>query len=638
MLSRLVSLFLVVLAAIATAGVFLGPSSAALKISIALVIALAIWRTGDALVIVAAFGPLGGALAAVTGSGQSWAIALMFALFLGAAIRRLVSSPRVGDQALLTVATLYIVLVLTSLATGLWVQQTLGGEPGPFVQAFAHWLFRASWLESPQRYGGVAAAALCGGGVVLFALTEAVGRRNPSLIRPVMTALLAATAALGILSVNRLLEIALRRPPFLSALAEFHHHIRLSPVVPDVNAASALFLLMLPIAFDLLRERSGRLAAGIVLPWLLAGFWLAGSRTALVLLPVSLSLLVIAATRGSLGRAGRRRLSLTLLAVLVAASAAVFVFYPRAEAHGAVHRAIEVRQDMLTTTLRMTRAHPFFGIGIGHYYRASSEYMPQRMRRFYQAQNAHNQFLQVLGELGIIGLFAFLAVLVVALAPGIRLLIGRDAPPGLAGLVVGVTSFLAVSVSMHPLLIPEVALAFWIALGLVRASASAADSQAGPSLRPKTAHAVIAGSVMLLTISVPWRSEAVLRHADLEGVGIGVSEWKVDKAGRRFRTARLPAAVYVPAAADRVRLPLRARRTSARTVELEASVDGRLPIRVRVPVDRWLDFSLILPAPHIDRRCFRRIDLRWITPTRATLDIGREQTPGSAGESPENFR
>ena len=40
-----------------------------------------------------------------------------------------------------------------------------------------------------------------------------------------------------------------------------------------------------------------------------------------------------------------------------------------------------------------------------------------------------------------------------------------------SGLAFGVLAFLAASLTMHPLLIPEVAAAFWIMLGLCRSSA-----------------------------------------------------------------------------------------------------------------------------------------------------------------------
>jgi hypothetical protein len=44
----------------------------------------------------------------------------------------------------------------------------------------------------------------------------------------------------------------------------------------------------------------------------------------------------------------------------------------------------------------------------------------------------------------------------------------RSAEPLDRGLAFGVLAFLAASLTMHPLMIPEVAAAFWIMLGLCR--------------------------------------------------------------------------------------------------------------------------------------------------------------------------
>ena len=79
MSSRLSSLLLALMAAATIAGVFLGTTPLAMKAAIAAVIALAIWRPGDGLVVVAAFAPLGGALAALSHSSRSWTLPLVCA-------------------------------------------------------------------------------------------------------------------------------------------------------------------------------------------------------------------------------------------------------------------------------------------------------------------------------------------------------------------------------------------------------------------------------------------------------------------------------------------------------------------------------------------------------------------------------
>ena len=98
--------------------------------------------------------------------------------------------------------------------------------------------------------------------------------------------------------------------------------------------------------------------------------------------------------------------------------------------------------------------------------------MPPRLRRQYRAQNAHNQYLQVLGELGVIGLVSFAAMVAVGVGPALRTLARRAGDPMLAGLATGCVTFLLIGLGMHPLLTGEVAVVFYLVLGLCRAAAS----------------------------------------------------------------------------------------------------------------------------------------------------------------------
>src|SRR6185436_12870588 len=106
-----------------------------------------------------------------------------------------------------------------------------------------------------------------------------------------------------------------------------------------------------------------------------------------------------------------------------------------------------------------------------NYHQSSPDFMPLRLAQYYRAENAHNQVLQVLGELGGVGLAAFMALFVAGLFPAARSLWRGDTPPLLAGLAVGTGSFLIAALGMHPLLIPEVAMAFFLVLGLTSGTA-----------------------------------------------------------------------------------------------------------------------------------------------------------------------
>ena len=58
------------------------------------------------------------------------------------------------------------------------------------------------------------------------------------------------------------------------------------------------------------------------------------------------------------------------------------------------------RQQFTGASLRMMRARPVSGVGIGQYYRMSPLFLSPQLGWAYGAENAHNYFLQIGGELG----------------------------------------------------------------------------------------------------------------------------------------------------------------------------------------------------------------------------------------------
>jgi hypothetical protein len=428
---------LAILAAIATglcgAGIFLGTAPVSLKLVVVTVAALAATRTGDALVIVAALAPLGGALAALSGSPRSWAIPLVLALLFGAAIRAAVRR-QTGDGPAIWSATPWIGLVALSLVTHLWTELPPGLAGW---SRFFRWLTHEFPLTAIGRYSAMEPAVLAASGAALFALTATVGRRNPVLLPAIVRALVISVAAVGALNVNRLVEVAARRPPFLTSLITLHHNLRISAVFADVNAAGALFLLTIPLAFGFFWRRRGLWTAVMTLPWLFAGLWLSGSKTALALLPFALAFVtVLLITRTRPSREAQRLAALGLVALFIL-SALTASLYPRLRRVSSTSQNIAIRKDMVSMTLRMTRTSPWVGVGIGRYYQRSSEFMPESVRRFYRAENAHNQYLQVLGELGITGLAAFVTLLVVGLRPAVRRIRHGPSAPLLVALTAG---------------------------------------------------------------------------------------------------------------------------------------------------------------------------------------------------------
>ncbi len=468
--TRLPSLLLAVAATASLAGVFLGPTPLVMKVAIAAVIALSAWRPGDGLVVVAAIAPLGGALSALSQAPRSWTVALLFALLAGVAFRESIRPREPRDRAAMIVVAVWVSAVLVSLTLGLFEQRPPTQPPAVFFGSFLAWFLTKFPMFALRDYPGVGAAALVTSGAALFAVTATLCRREPALARRLVGALLLSVAALGALNVNRLIEAALRRPPFLQSLIALHQTLRINTTFTDVNAAGAVFVLMIPVSFALLGVRGLRWLAWSASPCLLAGAWLTGSRTAMAVLPVSIVLLIGLPPRGI-----RRRslgLAAALLVGVIGASIVVLLASPRTVAHGSAAVAINVRRDLVTTTMQMVRKRPFFGVGIGRYYDASPRFMPSRLRRQYRNENAHNQYLQVLGELGVVGLVAFLLLLCVALVPALKAftLVGD---PLMGGVAIGCLAFMLTGLSMHPLLTAEVAAAFYVLLGVARAGGTA---------------------------------------------------------------------------------------------------------------------------------------------------------------------
>jgi O-antigen ligase len=467
-------------------GLVFGAAPLSLKIAAATIAGLAATRTSDALVIVVALAPLGGVLAALSGSPRSWTISLVLAFLFGAAVRSTVKKPIVGDRPAFWTATVWIGLVVASVLTQLWTELHASPESGRVVREFADWLIHQFPMTSARKYGAVEPAVLAATGVALFALTATLGRRDDHLVPTVARAILVSVAAVGVLSVNRLIEVALRRPPFLTSLAEVHRTLRISAVFSDVNAAGALFLITAVVAYSFLWQRAGRAIAIASIPWLLAGLWLSGSRSGLAVLPVALTLVTLLVSRRDPQRRAARLSTALVVASVLILTVFTAIYYPRIRAHSLASRAVAIRMDLITTTMSMTRTSPWFGVGIGRYYQRSSEFMPEPLRRLYKSQNAHNQLLQVLGELGITGLCAFLAVLAVGVGPAWRSLRRGARDPVLVGLFGGVVSFLVVSLGMHPLLIPEVAATFYVVLGLARARATSLERLSPARLNQET--------------------------------------------------------------------------------------------------------------------------------------------------------
>ena len=354
---------------------------------------------------------------------------------------------------------------------------------------------------------------------------------------------------------------------------------------------------------------------GIATAFIGLGLWMSGSRTALFACAVALAIVAVAAARKQMST--RARLVTNLVCVLMVLAAIAVVYAPTRGNQKASSIAARVRVEMARTTLRMVAEAPLFGIGLGEFYQRSGEFSsPELLAVFPPAhhENAHNNFLQILAETGLTGLGAFLWLLAAALYLAARPLstIPRDAFAW--GSLAGLFAFLLTCFGGHPLLTREAGYAFWLVLGLAAGYASLTTSRetiasAFPTWPGRAALVVIA----CLAISIPIRAASARAHADLEHLGIGLSQhWETAEDGVRFRSAVNSASLFVPAGTG-FRFKIR----SETPERLELKLGGRLADVVPLVPNRWTDVAIPARSERADSR-FTRLDLQI---------LGAEQRP-----------
>ncbi len=251
--------------------------------------------------------------------------------------------------------------------------------------------------------------------------------------------------------------------------------------VADLNAAASFFAMALFIAAGIAWRRGSRRAAwaAATVPIAIA-FWLAGSRTGLIAVLLAASVLIAKLAAGrSLsihGAAGVTLAALTLGGVIIAQ------LFPAAFFDATASSAVRVRWLFLGTTWRMLLDQPLFGVGVGQYARWSSHFSAPEMASYYTRENAHNNFAQIAGELGFAGLITFVWVLVIALWTSMRRWRSNaQEHPVVGPVAAGLAVFILTWLGGHPLLVPEVAYPFWLALGILPGLSTAATTPREPA-------------------------------------------------------------------------------------------------------------------------------------------------------------
>lgn len=589
----------------------------------AIPIALAILSFGRpalGLGVLAALGPLTGALSAYTGSPEPSAAfleQLMLATIVGANLRLLRQRDSAGLSAIATL--LGVIAAASAIAT----QPVLLLRDSPGVPLLDHInsLLRGAYFTPEPTWHPLRAAALIVEGLALAVTAERVLRRSPASTGSVLLMFVIATTAVAMLNLTRLVEGAARTGDVMRAIPGLFLHVRISRYY-DVNAAGTVFLMVLLTAMGL-TSQVRRPALWIVIVILLLGIWVSGSRTALAVLVIALiGALAFAAVAA---RGARRWMAGSALALLIAGAAAATVLYP-AGRNAEPSDAYATRRVMAHTGLAMWRSAPIFGVGVGRFQAESSRFGATALRDELHFslvnENAHNNFLQVLAELGLTGLGALLVLIGTVVIGALRA--ERQAPIRMRrwltlGLVAGLLTWL----TGHPQLVPDAAFAFWLLVGVL-ASLLAPPGSVAAGRPAQVAAAILTTAVIA---SVPFRTRAAIAAADLEHVGTGVSVWHPDAAIGRYRDAGRAFALYLPADGSTVVLPVRRANGTAESLRLSISARGQLLKEVVIAGEDWHRIPIAL------RPAGRRFELvhftvsgvEHATPEGPLLNVGRAE-------------
>jgi O-antigen ligase len=214
------------------------------------------------------------------------------------------------------------------------------------------------------------------------------------------------------------------QPPSPTGLAE--GAARATGTIGDPNELAAALLLGLGLGAGLALSRGGpavlRLGGAMAVPICAVGIFLSLSRGGLIALGV---LLLAGAVLG-----GRWRGVMAVFLVLVATAGVLY--FTEIASLPARERVTTAdggsgRSDLWKIGLRMVKAHPFEGVGVGNFQLVAADYVIQpgalvRAELIFSAapKVTHNTYLEVLDEMGIPGFLLFMAIVAGSLSCVLR--------------------------------------------------------------------------------------------------------------------------------------------------------------------------------------------------------------------------
>jgi hypothetical protein len=298
------------------------------------------------------------------------------------------------------------------------------------------------------------------------------------------------------------------------------------------------------------------------------------------------------------------------IGVVLAAMAGIALFIaihsPVTRSQSSTTVSMAVRWEMTKIGLHLTAQNPIFGIGLGRFRLSSRSLIPADLRAIFpqtqNGENAHNNFVQILAELGGVGLFAFLWLLAAAGSAVAASRRAGRANAAIVGFAGGLLAFLLSCLAGHPLLIPEILLLFFLALGLAAGLAAAPNlgtrqpRNVGTQERRNSGTTLTIAIIAVVITSLPIRVWQLRQKIDLTEVVIGASAVAGKDNGLAYRIAESRSRWYVASAIRHVQIPLRLADESASPCLVQVSVDGKLANRLEPSRAGWIDADLPLES------------------------------------------
>ncbi|MEQ1895944.1 MAG: O-antigen ligase family protein [Vicinamibacterales bacterium] len=561
-------------------------------------------RPSAGLLAVLALAPLGLLLAPEPASASETLAWSFLAGWLAGVWRPLGVNPLPGQ--LRTAVGLYAACLAVS-----WVGLMLASSSGVLPSQLPGFLLRTISFDhlvfsSPEPESWSALHALTG--VALLAASLTLARGESRLVGWIAMVIVATAAVIGLLTLGGVWRGWASQGYGGWFLRRFVTGTRYSLHLTDINAAGSLYVLGGLVAASLALSGIHRRFATLCGVLMMPALWLSGSRSAVVAALTAGAILLARPPRWP-AAARLRPIVLIAAAGLVMAMLGSAVVNSRLSPDpttGSATASLALRSEFNATSARMFASAPVFGVGIGRYYPRSPEFMSARLKSFYLYENAHNYLFQQFAELGLVGGVLFLALLATLITGTWRALtVGSN--PASAALLTGAVAYLVTCLTGHPLLVPEAAFPFWIALG-----AAAAVSTAHPPASFNFAWLTRGVTVLLAAslIMAAARANGAFPSPPASPPDRGFHDERQTADGTKYRWSTRHAVAWVQPDVGFLTLDVQAPSLPGRqrpfVVRLEA--DGRVVQAAIVPPGRWTQIGVALPDRGAKPR--RRIDLR----------------------------